>query len=88
MKKLLLGAFLIAGTTLAFAKDNATNNLKIEKTITLEKITPSSEKEVVSPKKICGQLVYSEQQESYYDMQSNTVVTHTVGYYTHYSYWC
>ncbi|SDQ47419.1 hypothetical protein SAMN05421664_1734 [Chryseobacterium soldanellicola] len=90
MKKLLLGAFLIAGTTLAFAKDNVkstTSNLKIEKTVSLEKVTPSSDKEVASVKRICGQLVYSEHTVDHVDMYGN-VYTETVGTYTHYTTWC
>jgi len=90
MKKVLFSALIIAGTTFAFAKDNvkSTNTLKVDKRLSLKKVTPSVEKEVVSVKKICGRLVYTEEQHSYYDMQTNTIVTETVGTYTHYTYWC
>ncbi|MEA1850691.1 hypothetical protein U9K52_17400 [Chryseobacterium sp. MHB01] len=90
MKKFLFAAVLVAGTTLGFAKDNvqSTNILKVDKNLSLEKVTPSVDKKIISVKKICGQLVYTEEQHSYYDMQTNTIITETVGTYTHYTYWC
>lgn len=94
MKKLLLGAFLIAGTTLAFAKDNATsttNNLKIEKSVFSKSttITANSLEEAVQVFGICHTNVVTSHQQlvTTVDMQGNEYnwvqTTYTITTYFH-----